>query len=66
VIVAVVVVGVMTVTLDDVVDVVIVLDRGMTARGAMDVAGVVTFANVGNAGCGAHVLSYARWRQRIP
>jgi len=58
VIVAVRAVGVMTVAVDDVVDVIFVLHRFVAARRAVDVLGVVTFANMGGAGFGAHALSY--------
>ncbi len=58
-------VGVMAMAFDDVVDVILVLDRGMTAARTMDVLLIVTFANVGGAGS-AHVSSYGRPAERIP
>jgi hypothetical protein len=58
VVVAVIDVAVMAVTFDDVVDVTVVLDGLVTALRTMDVLRIVTFANVGNAGCGAHAHSY--------
>ena len=57
-IVAVRAVGVVTMTVDDVVDVVFVLHRFVAARRAVDVLGIVTFADMGGAGFGAHALSY--------
>jgi hypothetical protein len=55
----------MAVVVDYVVDVIAMFHRGVTTVRAMDVLRIVTFADVGNAG-GAHVLYYARRRQRIP
>ena len=56
-IVAVTFVDVVAVTVDDVVDVVVVLDRFMTTFRAMNVLGIVTFTDV-VAGGGAHVPFY--------
>lgn len=56
-IVAVTFVGVVTMTVDDVVDVVLVLDRFVTTFHTMNVLGIVTFTDV-VAGGGAHVPFY--------
>ena len=48
----------MTMTVDDVVDVIGVFHRFVAARGTMDVLRIVTFANMGDAGFGAHAISY--------
>jgi len=47
-------VGMVAMTLDDVIDMLLVLHRRVTAAWPVDVLGIVTFANVGGAG-GAHV-----------
>ena len=57
-IVAVVAVGMMTMAVDDVVDVAVVLDGFVAAARTVDVLRIVTFANVGNAGFRAHAHSY--------
>ena len=59
-------VRVMAVAIDHVVDVILVLDRGVTTIRAVNVRGIVTVANVGNASGGAHVPYYAPRQQRIP
>jgi hypothetical protein len=53
VIVAVAVVHVVAVPIDDVIDVIVVLDLGMTARRAVNVLRIMAFAGVGGAR-GAH------------
>jgi len=57
VIVAVAVVNVMTMTVDDVIDVVVVLHAAMTAARTVGVLRIVTFANMLTVG-GAHISVY--------
>jgi hypothetical protein len=58
VVVAVAFVDVVAMAVDHVVDVTVVLHGGVTAARTVDVLRIVTFANMGDAGLGAHAYSY--------